>query len=341
VSRLRSLAERAVFGADQVVELPGFPGPYADAYMAGVQAHALMASVRLGLWRHLPGTTDALARATGADPERLAVLLNALRALRYVRRRGDRWDAGRRARPWLGKDDGTGMDATVGELAWLNARGMLALDDIVRGGAPAGLHDRPEDDPAWDGYQASMVELHRQVHPVARTLVPAGARRVLDIGGGPGTFAIDLCRERPELQITVADLPGPAARGRERVREAGLEDRITYVEGDATTTDIGSGFDVATCNQLLHNVDRATATALLGAARRAVRSGGRVAVLDIDHERSRAGALASIVFLTWMGSRAWTGDEAVAMARSAGLREVALRHPVRLGGGYTLTGVAP
>jgi hypothetical protein len=263
VSRLRSLAERAVFGADQVVELPGFPGPYADAYMAGVQAHALMASVRLGLWRHLPGTTDALARATGADPERLAVLLNALRALRYVRRRGDRWDAGRRARPWLGKDDGTGMDATVGELAWLNARGMLALDDIVRGGAPAGLHDRPEDDPAWDGYQASMVELHRQVHPVARTLVPAGARRVLDIGGGPGTFAIDLCRERPELQITVADLPGPAARGRERVREAGLEDRITYVEGDATTTDIGSGFDVATCNQLLHNVDRATATALL------------------------------------------------------------------------------
>ena len=44
------------------------------------------------------------------------------------------------------------------------------------------------------------------------------------------------------------------------------------------------------------------------AARRATRPGEQVGVLDIDHEASRVGALASIVFLAWMGTHAWTGD---------------------------------
>ncbi len=80
--------------------------------------------------------------------------------------------------------------------------------------------------------------------------------------------------------------------------------------------------------------------ALLAAGARAARPGGRVAVLDIDHERSRVGALASIVFLAWMGSRAFTGDEVVAMATEAGLRDVSLTYPVRLGGGLVVTGTA-
>ncbi len=337
-NRLSRLGERAIFGADQVVGVPPFPAPYADAYLALAQAHTIIAATRIGLWRALPGTTGELARATGADEQRLAVLLNALRALRYVGRRGERWTATRRSRRWLGADDGSGLDATVGELAWLNALGLRRLDEIVRGGAPEGLHDRGADDPVWEGYQRSMVELAGQVHAVARTTVPAGARRVLDIGGGPATFAIALCRERPELHVTIADFEGAAARGRERIAQAGLADRIGYVVGDATTADLGSGYDAVTCNQLLHNLDRPTAVAILGAARRAARAGGQVTVLDIDHAGSRVGALASVVFLAWMGTRAFTGDEVAGMAREAGLEAVELAYPPRLGGGMVVKG---
>ena len=340
-NRLTRLGERAVVGADHVVGLPPVPAPYLDAYVGIAQASTIIAATRLGLWRALPGTTSGLAQATGSDPDRLATLLNALRALRYVARRGQRWRTTRRSRRWLGAGDGTGLDATVGELAWLNGRGLQRLDEVVRGAPPEGLHERDAGDPVWDGYQRSMVELAGQVLPVARTTVPAHARRLLDIGGGPGTFAIALCRERPGLQVTIADLEGAAARGRERVRQAGLEDRIGYAVGDAATADVGTGYDAVTCHQLLHNLDRPTALAILVAARKAARPGGQVSVLDIDHEGSRVGALASIVFLTWMGTRAWSGEEVAAMAREAGLQDVELTYPVRLGGGLVVRGTAP
>ena len=332
--------DRLGYGLNQVVDVPLVPAPYLDAYLAVAQAHTLVAATRLGLWSGLPATTDELARVCGADRDRLEVLLNALRALRYVRRRGRDWHPTRRSRPWLGRPDQTGLDATVGELAWHNARGLQRLDEVVRGEPPAGLHERDPGDPVWDGYQASMVELARQVLPVARTTVPQDARRVLDLGGGPGTFAIALCRERPDVHVTVADLPAAAARGRERVAAAGLSDRITYLEGDATTADLGEGFDAVTCNQLLHNLDRPTAVAMLSAGRRAARPGGQVSVLDIDHEATRAGALASVVFLAWMGSRAWRGDELVAMAGEAGLHDVTLSYPARLAGGVVVRGRA-
>jgi hypothetical protein len=37
----------------------------------------------------------------------------------------------------------SGLDALVGWLAYWNWRGMDAVEDVLRGGAPIGLHDRP------------------------------------------------------------------------------------------------------------------------------------------------------------------------------------------------------
>jgi 2-polyprenyl-3-methyl-5-hydroxy-6-metoxy-1,4-benzoquinol methylase len=55
----------------------------------------------------------------------------------------------------------------------------------------------------------------------------------LDVGAGPGTLAIMLANEHPDITVTAVDLsPDMAAVAGDYIRESGLEDRVSYVVGD-------------------------------------------------------------------------------------------------------------
>jgi 2-polyprenyl-3-methyl-5-hydroxy-6-metoxy-1,4-benzoquinol methylase len=57
--------------------------------------------------------------------------------------------------------------------------------------------------------------------------------RCLDVGAGPGTLAIMLANEHPDIAVTAIDLsPDMAAVAGDYIRESGLEDSVSYVVGD-------------------------------------------------------------------------------------------------------------
>src|SRR5438874_1484616 len=70
-----------------------------------------------------------------------------------------------------------------------------------------------------------VLGMHNRIQGVARGLLPfldfSGARRLLDVGGGPGTFAVLLAQKYPDLQVTVLDLPEVVSIARELIQEAG------------------------------------------------------------------------------------------------------------------------
>lgn len=318
--------------ADALVGLPApYPGPYMDSWLSLIRARALISALRLGVFAALPGTTAQLAQRTGCEPARLGVLLEALSAMRYVRRRRGGWQAARRARGSFGPDATMPLEATVGSLAASNWEVMRGLEDVLRGGGPPGLHDGSPDDATWSGYQAAMVELNALVDDVVLSILGEPSR-LLDIGGGPGSFAISACWGWPGVDVTIADLPRAAALGRERIAAAGLDRRVRYVEGDARTSAPGTDFDTVTLLHVLHNVDRETAVGLLRAAGQAAAPTGRITVLEIEGEHTLVGTLASLTFCAWMGARAFSADELAAMAGEAGLHNVRLARPMRLPG---------
>jgi hypothetical protein len=328
---LAALGERGALAADAVVGLPApYPGPYMDVWLGLIRARALITAVRIGVFDALPGSTEELAARCDCDAERLEVLLAALHALRYVR---PGWRATRRGRAYFGPKAALRLDATVGALSAANWDQLSGLDDVLRGADPPGLHDGAADADTFAGYQAAMTELITLSAPVVLKRL-GRPRRLLDVGGGPGTFAAQACARWPGLEVTIADFPDAAALGRERIAGAGLADRVTYVEGDARTSALGTGHDAATLINVLHNVDRDTGVGLLAAAGRAAE---RVVVCEIEGTRTQVGTLASLTFLSWMGSRAWTGEQLAAMARDAGLRNIRLHRPVRLAGGVLVT----
>src|SRR4030095_1991499 len=95
--------------------------------------------------------------------------------------------------------------------------------------------------------------LLRGLHADALRLAPALAarlnlgrhRRLLDLGGGAGTYAITFCQAHRQLTAVIFDLPEPLTLADKLVAEAGLTDRISLIAGDFRTDPLPGGFDVA------------------------------------------------------------------------------------------------
>jgi ubiquinone/menaquinone biosynthesis C-methylase UbiE len=63
-----------------------------------------------------------------------------------------------------------------------------------------------------------------------------GCKRLLDVGGGTGAFGIILCHQYPELQVTIMDFPNVTKVGSKFVTQAGLSDRIVFLDADVLDT---------------------------------------------------------------------------------------------------------
>lgn len=82
----------------------------------------------------------------------------------------------------------------------------------------------------------------------------AQARRMLDLGGGPGLVAIALAERRLELSGVVFEYPAVAEVAQENIRRAGLSGRLSTRGGDLMLDDFGSGYDLIWCSSVLHFV---------------------------------------------------------------------------------------
>jgi ubiquinone/menaquinone biosynthesis C-methylase UbiE len=346
-----ALVERLALAVSRLgIVPPPFPTPYFDAYIGAMTSRAVMAATSLGVFSALaeqPDDAAGLARRTELVQDRLEVLLPVLVTLGYVRLRRGRYRLTRSVKRWLSPDSGQPLDAVVGKLAYWNWQGMGALEDVLRGGDPVGLHERPADDPFWPDYQAAMAQLSELTADVIAAAIPAQSpERLLDLAGGHGLHSAAMCRRHPGLRATVVELEAPAALARERLAREGLAARIDYLTGDLFEAELGSGFDVVTAHSILHNLEAERCVELLRLGRDALRSGGVMAVQKVEQPRQgRPGSLVasagSLAFLTYAGTRCWTGAELRDFFAQAGLAEIELRRPLRLSGSLVVVGRRP
>jgi ubiquinone/menaquinone biosynthesis C-methylase UbiE len=139
-----------------------------------------------------------------------------------------------------------------------------------------------------------VLGMHNRALGVARGVVPfldlSGTETLLDVGGGPGTYATLLAQKYPGLQVTVLDLPEVAAIARELIAEAGMSERVQTLPGNAVTGDYGiNAYDAVLFSGVLHQMAPDTIRQMLHKARRALKPGGRVIISDIMLEPGKNG----------------------------------------------------
>ena len=158
--------------------------------------------------------------------------------------------------------------------------------------------------PAWTGLaealaagpSTELVELDESVQQIASAGIeailagPAAAlaetvdlsrhHRLLDVGGGTGSWSLAVARRHPHLQATVLELPTVAEIARCRVAEAGLDSRVSVVDGDARAGDLPTGHDVCLVANLVHYFSPDENQELFASIRRAVDAGARGLIAD-------------------------------------------------------------
>lgn len=139
---------------------------------------------------------------------------------------------------------------------------------------------------------------------LARSFDLAGARRLLDVGGGSGAFSIALCQRNPELRTTVLDFPNVIDVARRFVAEAGLEQRIDFVRADAVDGPWPAGQDIVLMSYLLSAMAEPAIPLLMRKAWDALRPGGRLLIHDFMLDDDRAGpGPAALWFLQYLAGR--------------------------------------
>ncbi len=259
---------------------------------------ALFAALHHGVFTHLaqkPLTAPELAAASGLHTERARTLLTALAALGLVSVENGKFANSPAAEAFLVQ----GAKHDFGDYLRLQVdRQMYKLLDQIE----LALADELPDD-ATSSYaewfaDPEEAELYSQSQHAgslgpARGLVKvvdlSGARRLLDVGGGTGAFSITLCQAFPELHATIVDFPNVAKLGRGYIADAGLLDRIKYVQGDALKAEWPGEQDVVLMSYLFSGVPDTEHAGLIARAFDHLVPGGRLLIHDFVVRADRTG----------------------------------------------------
>jgi predicted O-methyltransferase YrrM len=127
--------------------------------------------------------------------------------------------------------------------------------------------------------------MHQRALGIGRALVELvpldGRKRMLDVGGGPGTYSALFARKYPQLASVVLELPGVAQIAKEIVAEMGCAERVTVQAGSYLTAPFPGGNDVVLISGVVHRESESTCRALLDKAVASLAAGGLLVVSDV------------------------------------------------------------
>jgi predicted O-methyltransferase YrrM len=224
------------------------------------------------------------------------------------------------------------------------------LADVVKTGQPAKRDIGNKDDRRCEAraFALAMASSGRLgARETAAKLDLSGVRRLLDIGGGPGLYAIEFARRAPRLQAVVFDNSDTLAVARAFIKRAGLASRVTVRAGDALVDDLGGPYDFVFISNVVHSLSPEQNQRLIDRAATALTPGGRVCVKDFFLSPRRTRPLRAALFAVNMlvgteGGDCYTLAEIKSWLCQAGLaceRQVRLTSPSRLVIGRKAKGV--
>jgi SAM-dependent methyltransferase len=266
-----------------------------------------------------PKSASDLAASIKTDARATEILLDALAGLGLLKKTKNTY----RNSPMANRLLVAGTPYYQGDILrhadnlWTN---WSNLDEIIKTGQPA------RQSFAADAFIRGMHNIAvMKAKKVVKLLDLTAVKRALDLGGGPGTYSIEIAKKVDS--VTLYDLPATVAIAKDIVGKAGMRN-ISFMEGDCVTDDIGRGYDLVFISQLLHAFSGATNLKILEKAFSGLNPKGTIVIHEFLLEKDRTapvhGSLFSVnMLVNTHGGRCYSVQEMKGWLSSLGLRQIA------------------
>ena len=275
-----------------------------------VPARILMTANRLGLFKLLGSktfrkaiTAEGAARRLRTDPEKTRRLMNALVAMGLLSSRDRRYRIHRNALPFLSPEGPESLcqSITLSDTLWST---WGHLDRTVRSGRPAKkMMDVIKTDQRVkkDFIHGMRDRAAKAAHLIRRRLNFKRIQSVLDLGAGPGIYALEWAKTHKTLSATVFDVSSVIPITRQYIKSYRLTDRVKVMSGDFNRDPIGRGYDLILLANVLQMQSPADCRRLLRKVYRALKPGGHAVIHGFMTDATGTRPVESAIFALSIG----------------------------------------
>jgi SAM-dependent methyltransferase len=210
------------------------------------------------------------------------------------------------------------------------------LDQAVLSGRPVRARTSFSNDEWRESFLMGMFNLAMGLAPKLVPLIDLSARRrLLDLGGGPGTYAIHFCLENPQLKAIVYDLPTTRPFAEKTIEQFELTDKIQFAEGNYLNDPIKGRYDAIWLSHILHGEGPDDCRMIIQKAVGVLEPGGIIIIHDFILNASMDGPLFPALFSLNMllgtdSGQSYSEDQIIEMLSDAGIkdtRRIAVQSP--------------
>jgi len=245
------------------------------------QIFTLHAGVKLDVFTvigDLSLTAGQIAQQVDADERGLTLLLNALSAMGLLEKKGASYDCVPVARQFLNRN----ADGYIGHMI-LHHHHLTdtwsRMDEAVKFGKPLTSRFPISQGQRREAFLMGMYNTASQLAPAIVSEVDLSDRKkLLDLGGGPGTYAIHFCKQNPLLEAVVFDLPTTRPFAEKTIETHGLSNRITFAPGNYVEEAIPGQYDAIWISHILHAEGPGMCQQILSKAADALAPGGVILI---------------------------------------------------------------
>jgi len=306
------------------------PGELLELSGAFWQTCVLHTAVKLDVFTAIGDgqmSAETIAQKIGGSYKSLERLLNALVAMELLGKSGDMFANVPSIREFLSKESSKYIGHIIMHHHHL-VEGWRQLDLAVKSGQPIRNRSSFSKEEWRESFLLGMFNLAMNLAPQLVPLIDLSSKHhLLDLGGGPGTYAIHFCLHNPHLEATVYDLPTTRPFAEKTIAKFKLADRIRFQSGNYVEDDITGNYDAAWLSHILHGEGPAECQKLIQKAVAVLQPGGTIIVHDFILNNTMDGPLFPALFslnmlLGTSSGRSYSEKQIMEMLSAAGVKEI-------------------
>lgn len=247
------------------------------------QSRILLSAIELGLFTILDKQmlpSKEVAQKINADERATDRLMNALVALGFLRKVRGKFFNSENASQYLVKGKPEFMGGLFHSLGLWNT--WSSLTESVKAGTSAAEHKLSSGGIDW--LESFIGAMHyrgvKEAKITALMLDLSASKKMLDVGGGSGAFAMEFIKKNLNMNAVIFDLPNVIPITKRYVEQKKMDDKISYLSGDYLVDDFGGGYDLIFLSAIVHINSFDENNLLIKKCYNSLNAGGQIVIKD-------------------------------------------------------------